>query len=408
MPWPLPNWRRLLAADFTMTARSNECLRHISIWCVLLLTLAACVASTYAATKPESLFFEDDLQLHQLQSALTRSLSALRTVPPTTRYSIAGQMVPVQRLIDSALHLQRFIQSRPSEKALHHEIQRAYEAIEINRVAGAAPKRMLITGYFQPIFPGSLSRQPPYIHPLYRMPDDLLVRHKNGRKQVLGRREQGTIVPYWTRRDIEQRNLLQGQELVWLKDPFDAFVLHIQGSGIIRLPDGSQRGVHYAVNNGRDYRSIGKFLVNTGRMQLAEVSMDSIRRYIDQHPGERELILHHNDSFIFFHWSPPGPAIGNLGRELTPGRSIAADQRWYPPGSLVFLDSRRPIMANGSVVEWKRMQRLVTVQDTGSALTGPGRIDIFWGTGDQAGEEAGQMKEEGTAHLLLLKERLRE
>ena len=408
MPWPLPNWRRLLAADSTMTARSAGFLRRIKIWGVLLLALVACVSSVCAAPPADALIFEDDLHLQELESALTRSLIALRTISPTTRYPVAGQMVPVQRLIDSALHLQRFIQSRPSADAVHHEIQKAYNAIEVSRGADAAPNRMLITGYYQPIFPGSLSRQPPYVHPLYRMPDDLLVRQTNGKKQVLGRREQGTIVPYWTRRDIEQRNLLQGQELVWLKDPFDAFVLHIQGSGIIRLPDGSRRGVHYAVNNGRDYRSIGKYLVDTGRMQLAEVTMDSIRRYIDQHPGEREQILRHNDSFIFFHWSAPGPAIGNLGRELTPGRSIAADQRWYPPGSLVFLDSRRPVVAKGSVVEWQRMRRLVTVQDTGAALTGPGRIDIFWGTGDQAGEEAGQMKEAGTAHLLLLKEGFRE
>lgn len=408
MPWPLPNWRRLLAADSTMTARSAGFLRRIKIWGVLLLALVACASPVCAAPPPDALIFEDDLQLQELESALTRSLIALRTVPPTTRYPVAGQMVPVQRLIDSALHLQRFIQSRPSADAVHHEIQKAYDAIEVSRGADAAPIRMLITGYYQPIFPGSLSRQPPYIHPLYRMPDDLLIRQTNGRKQVLGRREQGKIVPYWTRRDIEQGNLLQGQELVWLKNPFDAFVLHIQGSGIIRLPDGSRRGVHYAVNNGRDYRSIGKYLVDTGRMQLAEVTMDTIRRYIDQHPDERELILQHNNSFIFFHWSAPGPAIGNLGRELTPGRSIAADQRWYPPGSLVFLDSRRPVMAKGSVVEWQRMRRLVTVQDTGSALTGPGRIDIFWGTGDQAGEEAGQMKEQGTAHLLLLKEGFRE
>jgi membrane-bound lytic murein transglycosylase A len=141
---------------------------------------------------------------------------------------------------------------------------------------------------------------------------------------------------------------------------------------------------------------------------LADVTMDSIRHYIDQHPAERDLILHHNDSFIFFNWSQPGPAIGSLAQELTPGRSIAADQRWYPPGSLVFLDSRRPIMVEGQVAEWQRMRRFVTVQDTGSALIGPGRIDVFWGTGEQAGQAAGQMKEDGMAYLLLLKEGVRE
>ena len=348
------------------------------------------------------------MELQHLAAALTKSLAYLRKVPAGKRYEVAGRAVPVQRLIDSALHLQRLIHSRPSTAELNRLLSRDYDVVQVNRRREAARARMLITGYYQPIFPASLTRQPPYVHPLYRVPDDLLIRQANGRKQVLGREAQGKIVPYWSRRDIEQGNLLQGQELVWLKDPFDAFVLHVQGSGIILLPDGSRHGVQYAVNNGREYRSIGKYLVDTGRMQLAEVTMDSIRRYIDDHPEEREMILHHNDSFIFFNFRQPGPAIGNLGQELTPGRSIAADQRWYPPGSLVFIDSRRPVMVEGQVAKWKRMRRFVTVQDTGSALIGPGRIDVFWGTGEQAGMEAGQMKEEGAAYLLILKEGIEE
>ena len=357
---------------------------------------------------PRTPFFEDDMELQDLAAALTRSLAYLHKVPASNRYAIAGQMVPVQRLIDSAHHLQQLVQSHPSPEELNRRLNQNYDILLINKPQEAAPKRMLITGYYQPIFPGSLKQQPPYLFPLYRIPDNLLIRQEGSKKKVLGRKDNGKIAPYWTRQEIEQGQLLHGQELVWLKDPFDAFVLHVQGSGIIRLADGSVRGVHYAVNNGREYRSIGKYLVDTGRMQLADVTMDSIRHYIDQHPAERDLILHQNDSFIFFHWSPPGPAIGNLGQELTPGRSIAADQRSYPPGSLVFLDSRRPVMVDGQVTEWKRMRRLVTIQDTGAALTGPGRIDVFWGTGEQAGQEAGQMKEDGMAYLLLLKEDIRE
>jgi membrane-bound lytic murein transglycosylase A len=385
-----------------MIARHTRFRLLIGAWCVLLLVNVA-----HASTSDYPVF-ADDGELHQLDAALNRSLAFLRTISPATRYQVAGRKVPAQRLINSALHLQRLLQSHPSAATLNQEIRQAYEVVQVNTAPNGAPKRMLVTGYYQPVFPGRLDRQPPYVHPLYRVPADLLTRQANGKKQVLGRRENGTIVPYWTRREIELGNLLRDQELVWLKDPFDAFVLHVQGSGIIRLPDGSQRGVHYAVNNGHAYRSVGKFMVDTGRMRLADVTMDSLRRYLDQHPAEREPILHHNDSFIFFAWSRPGPAIGSLGQELTPGRSIAVDQKWYPPGSLVFIDSRRPLMADGEVREWQRMRRLVTVQDTGSALTGPGRIDVFWGTGDQAGQEAGQMKEEGMAYLLLLKEGLEE
>ena len=381
----------------------------IGVWFFLFLTIIAPTSPAIADSPSENLLFEDDIELQHLVPALTGSLAYLLKAPPNRRYEIAGQMVPVQRLIDSALHLQRLVQSRPSTQELNRSIQQDYTILQINKpLEEAAPKRMLITGYYQPIFSGSLKQQPPYMYPLYRVPDDLLIRETGGKKQVLGRKEKGKIVPYWTRREIEQGSLLNGQELVWLKDPFDAFVLHVQGSGIIRLPDGSRRGVHYALNNGHTYRSIGKYLVDTGRMKLADVTMDSIRRYLDQHPMERDLVLHQNDSFIFFHWSQPGPAIGNLGQELTPGRSIAADQRWYPPGSLVFLDSRRPVVIDGQAAEWRRMRRFVTVQDTGAALTGPGRIDVFWGTGEQSGQEAGQMKEEGAAYLLLLKEKIRE
>ena len=139
-------------------------------------------------------------------------------------------------------------------------------------------------------------------------------------------------------------------------------------------------------------------------MQLADVTMDSIRQYVAQHPQERELILHQNDAYIFFEWSKVGPAIGNLGFPLTPGRSIAADQLWYPPGALVYLESRKPLVANGQITGWIPLQRLGCVQDTGSALVGPSRADVFWGTGDAAGLASGQMKEDGNLYLLLLKE----
>jgi membrane-bound lytic murein transglycosylase A len=387
-----------------MPGRSYWKSRLFRVWAALLLPLAVIFPAQPALTAlpVKEPVLADDLALHQLDIALNRSLVFLRKVKPTTHYSAVGRTIPVQRLIDSILHLQHLLSSRPDAEALDRVLNRDYEILQVNNPA----KRMLITGYYQPVFPGCLDRQAPYIHPLYRVPEDLLIRRSNGKKQVIGRRENGsTTVPYWTRREIEKNGLLRGQELIWLKDPFDAFVVHIQGSGIVRLPDGSNRGVHYAMNNGHPYRSVGKHMVDTGRMRLTDVTMDSLRRYIEAHPEERDTLLHHNDSFIFFEWSEPGPAIGNLGQALTPGRSIAADQQWYPPGSLVFLDSRRPIMADdGSVREWQPMQRLVTVQDSGSALTGPGRIDLFWGTGEQAGQEAGQMKEEGIASILLLKE----
>ncbi|MGE4559695.1 MAG: MltA domain-containing protein [Desulfobulbus sp.] len=358
--------------------------------------LHLCVCPAPAASR-----IADDLDRQSLSQALLRSLSYLNALPPDTRFRFARTEVPVTRLIDTARHLRDLVLSSLDDPAFQRQVARDFIQLPCLSSPGSP---LLITGYYQPVFQGSLHREPPFLHPLYSPPGDLVVRRRAGRKPVIGRLAGGRLQPYWTRREIEQGRILQGGELVWLRDPFDAFTLHVQGSGIIRLADGSLRGVHYARSNGRTYTSIGTFLVKTGRMRLADVTMDSIRTYLERHPHEVELILHQNDAFIFFEWSSPGPALGSLNQPLTPGRSVAADQRIYPPGSVLLVKSRRPVMDRGQVAGWKPMQRLLTVQDTGSAINGPERLDIFWGTGERAGLEAGQMKETGDVVLLLVKE----
>lgn len=345
----------------------------------------------------------DDLDRSSLITALERSLSFLRTLQPATRYRFGVTVVRAQQLHDSLAYLRHLLLTEGDDTTLRQRITEDFVFLSAGPSQADQPSA-LITGYYQPIFAGSLQRQPPYLYPLYSPPGDLVVRSQLGNSAQIGRLLGNTLTPYWTRREIEEGNLLRGNELVWLRDPFDAFTLHVQGSGIIRLPDGNQRGVHFAQRNGHPYTSLGTYLVKSGRMQLADVSMDAIRAYLESHPQERQSILWQNDSFIFFDWSPPGPAIGNLNLELTPGRSVAADQRIYPPGSLLYVQTRRPVMANGQVVEWRELRRLLTVQDTGSAINGPGRLDIFWGTGAEAGMEAGQMKEAGSVVLLLLRE----
>ena len=145
-------------------------------------------------------------------------------------------------------------------------------------------------------------------------------------------------------------------------------------------------------------------MVDTGRITLDEASLKSIREYLTSNPSEREEILHHNPSFIFFNWTETHGAVGNLGKELTAGRSVAVDQDCFPAGALGFLFSRKPVIKQGKLIRWQPMHRFILVQDTGSAIRGPGRIDLFWGTGPEAGLQAGQMKEPGNLYFFILKD----
>jgi len=156
---------------------------------------------------------------------------------------VAGVSFPVQRLIDSALFFQELLRSSPSPEQLNQQIQRSYTVYRVDNGPGTGSRRMLITGYYQPVFKGSLVSRHPYVYPLYAVPGTLVVRESATRKKTIGRLQNGRLLPFWTRKEIESRNLLQGQEMVWLKDPFDVFVLHIQGSGLIQLTDGTVRGV---------------------------------------------------------------------------------------------------------------------------------------------------------------------
>ena len=385
--------------------------RHLrTVWLGALAAMLLCLpvnvtnGAVSSLSPDEYPVFTDDLALRDLESALNQSLLYLRTQPAGTRYVCSDRSIPAQRLIDSAVFLQQMLHAHPTPARLSEQVRTHFEVLRVDSAPSSSGLRLLVTGYYQPLFAGSLTRTPPFLYPIHAQPENLVVREGTRGAPVVGRMQAGQFKPYWTRKEIEEGELLKGQELVWLKDPFDVFVLHIQGSGHIRLTDGTVRALNYARSNGREYRSIGRLMVASGRMQLADVTMDSIRSYLEAHPEERDQILHHNQSYIFFKWGQPGPAIGNLGRELTPGRSIAVDQLWFPPGALLYLDSRKPLVAGGRMAGWERMQRFVTVQDTGSGLKGPGRVDVFLGAGDAAGIMAGQMKEDGALYLLLLKE----
>ena len=267
----------------------------------------------------------------------------------------------------------------------------------------------LFTGYYEPLLEGSRKKTERYNIPLYSRPPDLVsvdlgaFREDLKGRRIAGRVEDGALVPYADRQEIEQGALAgRGLELVWVDDPIDAFFLQIQGSGRVRLAEGGEMRVGYAGENGHPYFAIGRELVNRGALRKDEVSMQSIRRWLEEHPAEAPGVLATNASYIFFREIEGEGPLGAEGVALTPERSLAVDRKHWPLGVPLWLDTAAPAAQEG--VPDRPLRRLVIAQDTGGAIRGPIRGDVFWGAGDEAAEIAGRMKHPGKLWVLLPKE----
>lgn len=262
----------------------------------------------------------------------------------------------------------------------------------------------LVTGYYEPLLHGSRTPSPDYPVPLYRVPPDLLnidlssVYPELKHMRLRGRLQGNKVVPYWNRADIDgAQRPLAGNELVWVDNPVEAFFLQIQGSGRVRLTDGTMMQVGYANQNGFPYRAIGHVLVERGELKLEQASMQNIKAWGRRNPQQLPELLSQNPSYVFFKELPDssGP-IGALGLPLTGGRSIAVDSRAMPLGAPVWLSTTQPQSD-------APMNLLVLAQDTGGAIHGNVRADFYFGFGNAAGKEAGKMKQQGRMWVLLPK-----
>jgi membrane-bound lytic murein transglycosylase A len=265
----------------------------------------------------------------------------------------------------------------------------------------------LVTGYYEPLLRGARKRGGPYQTPLHRAPEDLLtVDLTRIYPELKGMRLKGKLVgnkvlPYPTRGEMAQSNLLAGRELVWIDDPVEAFFLQVQGSGRVQLTDTRETiRVAYADHNGHPYKSIGRYLVDHGELTLEQASAQRIKAWVAANPSRQQELLNSNPSYVFFReeklTDPNIGPKGSLGVPLTPQRSIAVDAQHIPLGVPVFLATTQPGRD-------EPLQRLVMAQDTGGAIKNAVRADYFWGFGAAAGEKAGKMKQRGTMWLLLPK-----
>jgi membrane-bound lytic murein transglycosylase A len=254
--------------------------------------------------------------------------------------------------------------------------------------------RAFMTGYYEPEIEGSRMPQPGYV-PIYRLPPDLVRCTKPDGTSGRGRIDQtGTCVLYYTRAEIED-GALAGKtlELAWAKDPVDLFFLEIQGSGRIRLDDGTLMRVGYAGQNGRDYVAIGRLLRDRGILPPGGANMQAIRDWIRANPDQGRALMRENLSYVFFkELTGPGP-LGALNVPVTPRGSVAADPNYTPLGAPIYL----------SKADRQEVDGIWVAQDTGGAIKGPNRFDTFWGAGAQAVAVAGGMSASGEALILVPK-----
>jgi membrane-bound lytic murein transglycosylase A len=346
----------------------------------------------------------DDADPASLRAAVAESLAWLATQPADQvflagprRFTVAEQARALQGLLE-------ILGEGPEPQRLAVYIRGAFELLES---AGGPDGRMLVTGYYEPVVEASDRASAEYAVPVLGLPDDLVEvrleafdpRYRGER--LFGRVEGRRLVPYWRRAEIDAGRLAgRGLELAWARDPVDVFFMEIQGSGTLRFPDGREQRVGYAGANGRAYRAIGRLLIDEGHVPRDAMSMQAIREWLRAHPDQRERVLQHNESYVFFR-PLSGPPEGSLGRPITPGRSVATDARIFPPGALAFLETDRPERAPDGGIRWTPLARFVLNQDTGGAIRGPGRVDFFWGRGETAAFAAGLMRQAGRLFFLV-------
>jgi membrane-bound lytic murein transglycosylase A len=275
------------------------------------------------------------------------------------------------------------------------------------RIAKLGEREGFLTGYYEPEVEGRRMRGDGFEVPIYRQPGDLIAVKRAGvvgfpNRGKIGRREGRKLVEYPDRAAIEDGALAdRGLEICWLKDPIDAFFIHIQGSARIRLADGKLLRINYAAHNGHPYLAVGRVLVERGIVPREEMSMDRIRAYFSEMPEEGREIMRMNKSFIFFREVELGPdaePIGAQGIPLVSGRSIAVDKAIHAYGTPFWIDADLPLDDERSLAPFRR---LMLAQDTGSAIVGPARADIYFGAGIDAGTVAGRLRHPGRFFMLV-------
>jgi membrane-bound lytic murein transglycosylase A len=329
----------------------------------------------------------DDGDPDSLRAAVAQNLGWLDRQPAGRWLAFGPRRVTAGDYAAGLRRLLMLLAGSPPAEVLEERVLAEFDVLS---TVGRADGAVLLTGYHEPVVEVSDRQSAQYPVPVMGLPADFT----GG----------GWHYPrLLSRAEIEAGRLgAAARPLAWARDPVDVFFMEVEGSGTLRFPDRREMRIGPAATNGHPYRSIGRLLIDEGRLTEETVSMDAIRSWLVENPSERARVLRHNPSVVFFR-RLEGPPLGSLGVPLTPARSIATDARVFPPGGLAFVRTERPSRLPDGRVGWSPVSRFVLNQDTGGAIRGPGRVDVFWGRGGDAELAASHMKQLGELYFLVPK-----
>jgi membrane-bound lytic murein transglycosylase A len=337
------------------------------------------------------------VQRDEIVPALDRSILWLRRPHSERFFPQAG--MSHERVLASCLRMKELLETTDDPSHFQRAVEREFEPLVAAGWNGRGGG-VLFTAYYTPVFEGSLIRGGSYQYPLYARPDDLVV---DSDGKVLGMRGSEGY-PYPSRRSLEKFHLLEGRglELVWLRDPLDAYLCHVQGSAYIRLIGGDQLRLGYGGTNGREYTSLAEQLVIDGELRADARGLPAIRAWAEENPERLEEYMHRNERFVFFTPIEHTPH-GSLDFPVTPMATLATDKSVFPRAAPVFVDCE---LSTGTDLGRLPHRALMLDQDTGGGIRTAGRADIYIGVGDAAGAVAGRTASEGQLYYLMLAEEL--
>ncbi|ADK85995.1 MltA domain protein [Desulfarculus baarsii DSM 2075] len=349
----------------------------------------------------------DDTDAASLREACQGSLRYLAALPPERPLNLGGLQLTAEELAQALRELQDIV-TRAYDPARRTAL--IQERFDLWRSIGSDGQGgVLFTGYYEPIMAARHRPDATYDQPIYGVPPGLLTinlqdfRADLPDRKLVGMVDGNRVVPFHDREAIDFDGALVGKApiLGYAAEPVEVFFLHIQGSGQLVFEDGQRLRVGYAAVNGHPYRAIGRLLLDEGAMEPHRMSKQGIQRYLAAHPEKLRRVLSYNPSYVFFRpLETTGGPLGCYGIGLTGGRSIATDRRIFGAPAMAYVETTVTRADGGQSI----MRRFMMNQDTGGAIRGPGRVDVFFGTGDMPGRVAGRMKNPGRLYFLLPKQ----